>query len=481
MKLKELIKGVKVNEIIGKNDLEIGSVQTDSNRACKNSLFIAIKGNDYNGADFIRQVESAGATAVVTEEKINTSITQVIVNNCREAVSLIADNFYQNVSKKMTLIGVTGTNGKTSTTHLISQILNNLGEKCGVIGTLGVFYGNNYLEPTLTTPDPLILNKILYDMYNDGYKTVVMEISAHAIYYKKINNLKFKVGIFTNCTRDHLDFFKDYAVYKEVKKSFFESDLCEYAVVNVDDEVGGEIVKSRKNTVTYGIDNPADVFAMDIVENEDNSNFILNLFDEVFFVKTKLLGKFNVYNLLSSATACALTGQKIIKIGEKLKSLNGVKGRIECVFDGDFKVFIDYAHTPDGLENILSTLRKITKNKLICVFGCGGNRDKGKRKEMGKISGKYADFTVITSDNPRFEEPMDIIFDIEKGIISTTKQYVIVQDRYLAIEYALNMALPNDVIVIAGKGSENYQEILGIKRPYNDKDTVKEILRRKRN
>lgn len=477
MKLLKLIENLSVIETVGKTDVEISNVQMDSNAVNQGSLFICIKGEDYDGSGFIRQVENYGAVAIVCEKKLDTLLPQIIVANARRAMSEIAKNFYDRVCDKMHIIGVVGTNGKTTTAHLIGKILNDNGVKCGVIGTLGVFYGKQFYEPTLTTPDPLVLHKTLREMYQNGYKTVVMEVSAHALYYQKVSGLKFEVGVFTNCSRDHLDFFKDMESYKRAKKSFYIDNDCKFCVLNADDELGREIIETTdKKVVSFGMENPADVFAIDIEENPEKTKFIINLFDCVYKVSLPLMGRFNVYNALGAATACALMGVKPEKVVKSLKSATCASGRMQCIYNADFSVYVDYAHTPDGLKNLLTAFRK-KKNRLVCVFGCGGNRDRGKRFQMGQISGEFADFTIITSDNPRYEEPMDIIYEIEKGLLTKSKNYIIIQDRAEAIKYALSMAKAGDVIVVAGKGSENYQEILGIKRPYNDKDTIEEILR----
>ena len=298
---------------------------------------------------------------------------------------------------------------------------------------------------------------------------VELEVSAHAIYYKKIYGLKFIVAVFTNFSRDHLDFFHSEENYREVKKSFFKDNKCKCIVANADDELGREIAKEFNGVISYSIDNPADVFAMEIKEDKNGTSFIINLFDCVYSVDMKLSGKFNVYNTLAAATASALIGVKTEKIVSNLRSLNCISGRLEKVYSNRFNIYVDYAHTPDGLEKVLSALKDITTGNLICVFG--------KRKEMGKISGLLANFTVITSDNPRYEEPMDIIFEIEKGLLEVSKKYVVIQDRKQAIEYAIDYAKKGDTILIAGKGAEKYQEVLGIKLPYNDKDTINEILR----
>ncbi len=481
MKLSEILKDVSFKEVIGSTDCEIKDVSADSNAVSKGGLFICVSGGNYDGHDFIKQVEDYGCSAAIVEKRLDTRLTQIVVSDARQAMSEVAAAFYGHADKKMKIIGVVGTNGKTTTTHLIASILINSGVKCGLIGTLGVFYGNKYFEPTLTTPDPLELHKTLADMFDSGVEAVVMEVSAHAVYLKKVYGLEFEIGVFTNLSQDHLDFFGDMENYKKAKTSFFCNNFCKYVVTNSDDATGAEIAKNSKSKViTYGIENPADVFAIEIDEKQAETSFILNLFDCIYDVNLNLIGRYNVYNAIAAATTCALYGVSPEKVAEGVENLKGVSGRLECVYDGDFSVYIDYAHTPDGLLKCLSTLKEHTQNRLICVFGCGGNRDKEKRPVMGKISGEIADFTVLTSDNPRYEEPMEILWQIERGVSEKTDGYVIVQERAEGIAYALDMAKKGDIVLIAGKGSEKYQEIFGIKRPFCDKDFVDEYLRRKK-
>ncbi len=481
MILSQLVKNIDDVKIYGNAKVEIENLTTDSRCVTTGSMFICISGNDYDGHDFFRQAEKYGAVAILAERKLQTSLTQIIVKDCRKAMSVIADNFYGGISKKMKIIGATGTNGKTTTTHFIADILNSLGVKCGVIGTLGTHYGENFLEPTLTTPDPIVLHKTLADMYSYGYDTVVMEISAHANYYDKLYNIDFFAVVFTNFTRDHLDFFRDMETYKKAKLKLFENNKIKYIVANTDDELGRFIAKNYNGVVTYAIDNPADVFAIDLKNSNGRTEYVINLFDCINEIQLNIVGKFNVYNSLGAATVCALYGINPQKIMKKLSNLKSVSGRLEKVYNEKFDVYIDYAHTPDGLENSLKSLREQMNEdkKLICVFGCGGNRDQGKREQMGELSATLSDFTVITTDNPRYEEPMEIIFQIEKGVLKKSKNYVIIQERQEAIGYALNLAGEGDTILIAGKGGEKYQEILGIKRPFNDKDMVKEWTRGK--
>lgn len=479
MKLKNLIKNLDVVEVIGKTDVDVTDIKTDSNSVVSGSLFICIKGKDFDGHGFIRQVEKYGAVAIVTEKKIDTLLTQIVVKNSRAAMSILAAEYFGRVDKKMRLIAVLGTNGKTTTTHVIKNVLENSGVKCGVIGTLGTFYGDKFKEATLTTPDPLELHKTLSEMYRDGVKTAIMEVSAHAVFFDKIKGLKFAAAVFTNFSQDHLDFFDDMESYKRAKLRFFKENECGFIVTNSDDAVGREIAEIKSDVITYGINNPADVFAIDVSCDENGSKFVINLFDCIYDVKIKLMGYFNVYNSLAAACVAALLGVKTKKVIEGLKNTDVVSGRLEKVFDGDYKIYVDYAHTPDGLEKALFALRKSAKKRLVCLFGCGGNRDRSKRFAMGKISAVNADFTVITSDNPRYEDPMDIICDVEKGVLSVSKNYISIEDREEAVRYAIDSLKTGDVLLIAGKGSEKYQEILGIKKPYNDKDTVVEYIRGK--
>ncbi len=476
MKLDQLIKNLRVEKIIGNTDLEITDVKIDSRSVCKGNLFVALKGGYNDGANFVKQVETYGGVAIVAEKELPTHLTQIIVKNARKELSNLAIAFYKNKTKKMKLVGVIGTNGKTTVSHMIYNILNNAEIKCGVIGTLGTFYLDKFIEQDLTTPDPLVLNKILADMYDEGVRVAVMEVSAHAIYWEKVYGLDFEVGVFTNLTRDHIDFFENMENYKRAKLKFFNENKCKYLVCNTDDELGIEISSNKENVVTYGIDNPSDVFAIEIKEDKGKTNFVINLFDCIYNVKTNFIGKFNVSNVLAATTVCALMNVKPNKVIEGIEKMQRVQGRLELIYDGDFKIYIDYAHTPDGIEKSIKTLKNGCNGRLICVFGCGGNRDKGKRELMGEISSKCADFTIVTSDNPRYEEPMEIIREIEKGILKHGKNYVLIEDRVDAIKYAINVAKKGDVVLIAGKGSEKYQEVLGSKKMYNDKDTINDLV-----
>ena len=477
MKLIDLLKDVKYKKIIGKQDLNIKEVVIDSNRAVQDSLFICISGKDFDGHSYAKQAQMYGATAIVCERELDVNATQIIVENSRLAMSEIASNFYNRVDKKMKIIAVIGTNGKTTTSHLIKSVLDRCSIKCGVIGTLGTYYCDKFIQPSLTTPDPIDLHKIFADMYDCGVRCVVMEVSAHAIFLDKVKNIKFFCAVFTNFSQDHLDFFGDMENYKNAKLKFFKDNECEHIVSNSDDKVGMEIAKLYSKTITYGMDNPADVFAINVNCKNKTTSFFINLFDRVGQVHLNMIGFFNVYNALASSCVCYLMGVEQDMVIKALCQAKGVEGRLERVYSKQFDVIIDYAHTPDGLTKSLLAIRPLVNNRLICVFGCGGNRDQTKREIMGEISGSLADFSIITSDNPRFEEPIDIMTQIEKGILKKTKKYLLIEDREDAIKYALDIAVKGDIVLIAGKGSEKYQEVLGIKRLYNDKDMVNECLR----
>jgi UDP-N-acetylmuramoyl-L-alanyl-D-glutamate--2,6-diaminopimelate ligase len=316
-------------------------------------------------------------------------------------------------------------------------------------------------------------------MVKCGVEYVFMEVSAHALYYDKIMGLHFKVGIFTNCTQDHLDFFDNMQEYASTKKLMFKEGRCDYCVINCDDDLGVELLKTTKNAYSYGLNNPADTFAIDVDESLDGTSFVMNAFDAIYDVDIKLLALHNVYNAIASATCAMLCGVKIDVVAEGLADLNMVEGRLEKVatFNGG-DIFVDFAHTPDGLEKSLTCLKKLCNGKLYCVFGCGGNRDTAKRPIMGEVAGRLADFVILTSDNPRYEDPYDIINQVEVGLKKSSNEFVEITDRRTAIEYAIGLICKGDILIVAGKGGENYQEIMGIKHNFNDVSVIKNCLKR---
>lgn len=478
MILEELIAGLEKREVYGDLSVKVSGIEIDSKKIQKNKMFICLKGGNYDSHEAAKEAERYGASVVVCEHRLDVGIAQVVVEDTRRAMSYLAAAFYGFPSRHMKIVGITGTNGKTTTARLVKEILERAGKKVGLIGTLGVFFGSTFYEPTLTTPDPVDLHKILREMYNYGIDYVVMEVSAHAIDLKKLADVRFEIGVLTNLTQDHLDYFGTMQKYRAAKSSFLTSGQCRTVVVNSDDALGREILRGNEKAISYGIDNPADVFAIDVKEELDGTSFVLNLFDSISEVKMKLIGLFNVYNAMAAGVVCSLLGVKVKDTVRALRETEVVPGRLERVAKKDgVSVFVDYAHTPDGLEKSLRSLKKVTEQRLICVFGCGGNRDAGKRSQMGEISGRLADFTVLTSDNPRFEEPMEIIREIESGLLKESKNYVVVQGREDAVRYALRYAKKGDTVLVAGKGCEKYQEILGIKHRYNDKDCIENIYR----
>ncbi len=473
-------------KILYKNDdweREITSLSTDSRRAQPSALFFCLTGGRVDSHALAEEAVKAGAVAVVTERELPVSVPQLLVSDSRRALGISSSLFYGNPSHSLRVIGVTGTNGKTTTTYMLEAILKASGRKTGIIGTLGIRYGGREKPSDLTTPDPIPLQKTLAEMVACGVEYVVMEVSAHALYYHKTAGVRFCAGIFTNLTQDHLDFFSTMSFYKAAKLRLFTED-CPLAVVNGDEDTGREIEKMRKNTgvktLTYGLDTPTDAFAVLTDEGLRGTAGVLNINDQLCPMRLSLCGRHNVYNALAAATCAAALGIEVSAIAEGLSSLQGVKGRLERVseYQGG-EIFVDFAHTPDGLAKSLEALREYCTGRLICLFGCGGNRDRTKRPVMGETAATRSDFAVLTSDNPRYEDPLDILSEVERGYRRYSSRYVIVPDRERAIEYALSTLGRGDILLIAGKGGEEYQEIMGIKYPFNDKDIVIKYLQRK--
>ena len=472
MLLKQILENVNIKKVVGSIDFDVLSLCMNTKELQKNCLFFCITGTQIDGHKFAYIAKQKGAKAIVCERVLEVDITQIVVEDTRKAMSLMAANFYGNPRKNFKLVGITGTNGKTTTTYYVRDILKQAGFKVGVIGTIGVLIDDEKFLPTLTTPDPIVLQKIFFEMAKKHVDYVVMEVSAHAIYLNKLFGVVFDVGALTNVTQDHLDFFETFDKYKDVKKSFLTSKFCKKAAVNSDDEIGQKIIQSEK-VFSYGLNNPSDAFIFDYSFSFDGTKFGINLCDDVKVLRTKQIGKFNLYNALCAASICTLLGLKTEAIFAGLQNLQTVEGRLNVIDLGEKKTAIlDYAHTPDGLRKILETVKEISFGNIVSLFGCGGNRDKLKRPVMGQISGEIADFTIITSDNPRFEEPQNIICDIEKGIKKVTRSYVCIEDRKKAIHYGLKMLKENDCLVVCGKGAENYVERNGVKSYYSDRETI---------
>ncbi|MEG2450980.1 MAG: UDP-N-acetylmuramoyl-L-alanyl-D-glutamate--2,6-diaminopimelate ligase, partial [Clostridia bacterium] len=410
---------------------------------------------------------------VVTEKMPQINCKFVIVDNARRAYSKISQNFFDNPINGMKLVAVVGTNGKTSTAHYISWLLSFAGLSTGLIGTEGHYICGEKVGESLTTPDPFEFNELLSKMRAKGVDVVVTELSAHAIYLDKICGIKSDISVLTNISQDHLDYFKTFEEYRNVKLGYFNKENTDKVVTNIDDKSGKYLAEQCEKIglpcVSYGLQNPADCFAIDVREDFDGVRFVANLCDDIVDVRSALYGEFNVYNLLAALAVCHELGIDADILSRGASKVRAVKGRFSILKCDKGAIIIDFAHTPDGLKNLLLTARTITKSRIITVFGCGGDRDKSKRKIMGEVASQYSDYVVVTSDNPRFENAEYIIEQIEAGVSCEHKSIV---ERTDAIRFAIEQMLEGDTVVVAGKGNENYLDIKGKKTPYNDFDVV---------
>lgn len=420
--------------------------------------------------------EARGAAAIVTDTETETTLPQFIGEDVRSRFACASAAFYGNPADSMTVIGITGTNGKTTTAHIVKSIMEADGHKTGLIGTNGVVIGDKTYAATLTTPDPPELHRLFAEMRDSGVEAVVMEVSAHALALKKVDGFRFTVAAFTNLTQDHLDFFKDMQTYGNAKKTLFTPARAMSAVVNVDDETGIEIARTAHiPVVTYGCENPSDAFGIEYRATAKGCRFVANIMDDIMTLEYCAPGRFNMSNVLCAATIAGMLGVEADVIRRGVKRVNKVDGRFEILGKPGKRVVVDYAHTPDGLGKILTAVREITPGRVIAVFGCGGDRDRGKRALMGKVASEKSDFSVITSDNPRSENPMDIIREIAGGF--SASNYMISENRRAAIECALDMCTEDDTVVIAGKGHEDTQETAGRREHFSDAETVRELLK----
>ncbi len=480
MTLRELIAEIPyVVEVKGNPDIEIREITSSSRDKTEAGLFFCIVGARFDAHDYAWEAVENGCVALLVEHFVELPVPQVLVSNGRAAMARAAEAFYGYPARSMRMIGITGTKGKTTTTYLLKSICEKAGLHCGIIGSTGSVIGNRHLDSKLTTPDPIDLQKTLRMMLDAGVEVVCMEVSAHALDMNRLDGMSFEVGCYTNLSQDHLDYFYTMERYFETKKRFFTEGLAQNAALNADDETSDRIRQDLTVPfITFGICVDADVFARDIEITEEGVRFTIQLHGmHDIGVNMRMTGMFNVYNALA-ATSCALImGIEPEQIKAGLEAVVRVPGRIEMLQTGTpFKVILDYSHSPDALENILRTVRQFARNRVIALFGCGGDRDKGKRPMMGEIGGRLADYCILTSDNPRTENPMVILAAIEKGIKPTGKPYEVIENRREAIRNALRMAEDGDVIVLAGKGHETYQEIMGVKRPFDEKVIVSELL-----
>ena len=481
MKLIELLKNVEVLNTFGDTGVEITGVNIDSRRIEKGHLFVAIPGTQTDGHKYIPKAIELGATAILCEqmpEEHVDGVTYVVVASTECAVGLVATHFFGDPSRKLKLVGVTGTNGKTTIATLLYNMFRKFGHKCGLLSTVCNYIEGEAIPADHTTPDPIELNRLLAQMVAAGCDYAFMECSSHAIAQKRIGGLKFAGGLFTNLTRDHLDYHKTVENYRDAKKAFFDGlDKDAFAITNADDKNGLYMVQNTKAQVkTYSIRSMAD-FKAKIIECHFEGMYLDINGKEV---GVQFIGKFKVSNLLAVYGAAIMLGKKAEDILVILSTLKSVSGRLEPIHSPEgYTAIVDYAHTPDALENVLNTINEVLngKGKVITVCGAGGNRDKGKRPIMAQTAVKLSDKVIITSDNPRFEEPQDIINDMLAGLDNKQmKKVVSIVDRKEAIRTASMMAEKGDVILIAGKGHEDYQEIKGVKHHFDDKEVVREIF-----
>ena len=481
MKLNELLKNVEVLNILGNAEVEISGINIDSRRIEAGHLFVAIPGTQTDGHKFIPKAIEQGAVAILCEffpNRREPGITYIAVESTEDCVGEVATQFYGEPSKKLKLVGVTGTNGKTTIATLLYNMFRKMGHKCGLLSTVCNYIEDEIIPADHTTPDPIELNRLLSRMVEAGCEYAFMECSSHAIAQKRIGGLNFAGGIFTNLTRDHLDYHGTFENYRDAKKAFFDAlDKEAFAVINADDKNGMVMVQNSKATVkTYSTRTMAD-FKAKIIECHFEGMYLDINGKEV---GVQFIGKFNVSNLLAVYGTAIMLGKKPEDILVILSTLKSVNGRLEPIHSPDgYTAIVDYAHTPDALENVLNAIHEVLngKGKVITVCGAGGNRDKGKRPLMAQEAVKQSDKVIITSDNPRFEEPEDIINDMLAGLdIKQMKKVVSIVDRREAIRTACMMAEKGDVILIAGKGHEDYQEIQGVKHHFDDKEVVKEIF-----
>jgi UDP-N-acetylmuramoyl-L-alanyl-D-glutamate--2,6-diaminopimelate ligase len=487
MELSSLLNNVKVIQVLGEISRErITGIHYDSRKVTKNSIFIAIKGFKTDGHKFISDAINKGAAAIVLEDDdvfpddaiTRQNAAKILVKDSREALAELSNYFFDEPSKKIKLIGVTGTNGKTTTSYFIKSIFETAGYKTGLIGTITNLIGEEEIATSLTTPESNDLNMLFQKMLTKGCKYAVMEVSSHSLVLKRVHKLFFSSGVFTNLTQEHLDFHESMDNYLNAKKILFDNlDISASAIFNIDDPNGSKIIADSKAKIfSYGSHETSDFKLMNIQFDLDGTNFTVKYKDQEYNASTSLVGEFNAYNACAAFSSTMLSGIDSELILRGIKNTKAVPGRFEVIGSGSKKVIVDYSHTPDSLEKALLAVRKIVKNDkpVYAVFGCGGNRDRTKRPVMGKIASEIADKIIITSDNPRFEEPMMIIDEIKSGI--SKKNFAVIENREEAIKNAIESSEKDAVILVAGKGHETYQEIKGVRNHFSDKELAEKYL-----
>lgn len=466
-------------ETRGSMETEIQTLQANSRMTTDHGLFFCVPGARFDAHEYAPEAVRNGCVALVVDHYVDVDVPQVKVSNVRAAMARMSAAFYDHPARRMKLVGVTGTKGKTTTSYMIKAIFEQAGYRCGLIGTTGNMIGQKRIKSNYTTPDPIELHRDLRAMADAGTQVVIMEVSAHAIDMYRLDGLCFDVGGYTNLSQDHLDYFHTMDRYFDTKKRFLTTDMVSNAVLNADEETTARVLPDLSvPRLTYGIAANADLFARDIEISEDGVSFALQLHRTTpMEIKLHMTGMFNVYNAMAAAACAMVMGVSAEHIRDGLSGITSVPGRIEMLpTNTPYRVILDYSHSPDALTNILNTVREFARGRVIALFGCGGDRDKGKRPMMGEIGGNLADLCVLTSDNPRSEDPMAILAAIEEGIRPTGKPYVMIENRREAIRYAMEEAREGDILVLCGKGHETYQEIQGVKHPFDEKVVVQELL-----
>ncbi len=489
--LKDIISTLDVQQVQGNQNVSIQDITADSRAVKPNSLFIALDGATVDGHNYIDKAVDAGAVAVIVSKPVTVpaDVCVITVDDTRQAMMVCVPYFFDYPANRMRMVGVTGTNGKTTTTHMIRHILKAQGFKVGVIGTVHIMIGDTSYPIHNTTPDVVDLQHILHQMVQENMEYCVMEVSSHALALGRVSGVEFDTAVFTNLTQDHLDFHKTFENYLAAKCKLFEQVSApnqvkdnKGAVINIDDSYGYRVMeKTTAPTITYSTLGKGTLNASDVHMSTKNSQYTVNYKGESYPVSMNTTGLFNVYNTLAAIGACLQEGISMEAIDTALKTFSSVPGRFELIEEGqDFAVVVDYAHTPDGLQNILETAKAIKENRIIIVFGCGGDRDATKRPIMGRIAAEYGDKIYVTSDNPRTEDPVQIVKDVEVGVKEALREgtsYEVIVDRREAINYAIHDAKAGDIVIIAGKGHENYQILKNETIHFDDREEARKALK----
>lgn len=489
--LKDIISTLDVQQVQGNQNVSIQDITADSRAVKPNSLFIALDGATVDGHNYIDKAVDAGAVAVIVSKPVTVpaDVCVITVDDTRQAMMVCVPYFFDYPANRMRMVGVTGTNGKTTTTHMIRHILKAQGFKVGVIGTVHIMIGDTSYPIHNTTPDVVDLQHILHQMVQENVEYCVMEVSSHALALGRVSGVEFDTAVFTNLTQDHLDFHKTFENYLAAKCKLFEQVSApnqvkdnKGAVINIDDSYGYRVMeKTTAPTITYSTLGKGTLNVSDVHMSTKNSQYTVNYKGESYPVSMNTTGLFNVYNTLAAIGACLQEGISMEAIDTALKTFSSVPGRFELIEEGqDFAVVVDYAHTPDGLQNILETAKAIKENRIIIVFGCGGDRDATKRPIMGRIAAEYGDKIYVTSDNPRTEDPVQIVKDVEVGVKEALREgtsYEVIVDRREAINHAIHDAKEGDIVIIAGKGHENYQILKNETIHFDDREEARKALK----